>query len=213
MNTQALANFLRTKTGLTIFQFFKFACIGLLNTALNFLILNAISKAMGIDKGVGLAVIDYFSFSMAVIQSYLWNRTWTFGGEQDVRLLKDFFRLVLVGALGAIAIIFVLVGSKYSQPWYYYAGVLAIYLVIESLLWRRFGFHMSNWNHEGHSFAIFFVVTFVGLNINAWLTAFFSVHIELTQTVDLNKNIAVVLATCISLFWNFIGYKVLVFKK
>ena len=72
---------------------------------------------------------------------------------------------------------------------------------------------MSDWNHESHSFMIFFVVTFIGLNINAWLTAYFSDQVALTQTVDLNKNIAVVLATGISLFWNFTGYKVIVFKR
>jgi len=194
-------------------QFVKFVCIGLLNTALNFLILNTISKALNISAGVPLAVISYFSFSMAVIQSYLWNRTWTFGGEQNVNLLVNFWRLVKVGILGAVTIIVVITGSKYSAVWYFYGVILAIYLLIESGLWRSYGFHMSNWNHEGHSFFIFFVVTFIGLNINAWLLAFFSLHIHLTQTVDLNKNIAAVLATCISLFWNFIGYKVVVFKK
>lgn len=205
--------FLSTKTGHTLWQFLSFACIGLLNTALNFLILNAVSKALGISKGLELSLVDYFSFIMAVIQSYLWNRTWTFGGEQGVSLTRNFWRLVQVGALGAIAIVAVLVGSKFSSPWYYYAVMLAIYLWIESMLWRSFGFHMSNWNHEGHSFLIFFIVTFIGLNINAGLTGYFSLHVQLTQTVDLNKNIAVVLATALSLFWNFIGYKLLVFKK
>jgi len=198
-------------------QFLKFVCIGLLNTALNFLILNAASKALNISAGVPLAVISYFSFTMAVIQSYLWNRTWTFGGERGVSLLVNFWRLVKVGILGAITIISVIVASKYSAAWYFYGAVLVIYLLIESGLWRSYGFHMSNWNHEGHSFFIFFVVTFIGLNINAWLLAFFSVHVHLVQNVnqnvDLNKNIAAVLATGISLFWNFVGYKVLVFKK
>ena len=38
-----------------IFQFFRFACIGLMNTALNFLILNAVSKAL---KAAGWKIIS-----------------------------------------------------------------------------------------------------------------------------------------------------------
>src|SRR6185295_15234872 len=92
-------------------QFLRFACIGLMNTALNFLILNAISKALGISQGLPLGIVDLFSFTMAVIQSYLWNRTWTFGGEQNVTLRRNLTRLVSVGMLGGIAIILVLAGS------------------------------------------------------------------------------------------------------
>lgn len=194
-------------------QFLRFACIGLLNTALDFLLLNAISKALGIAQGIPLGVIDFFSFSMAVVQSYLWNRTWTFGKEQNVRLLKNLIRLILVGALGAVAIIFVLIGSKFSEPSIYYVGVLVVYLILETVLWRWFGFHMSNWDHESHSFMIFFIITFIGLVINVSLLSFISVHLHLTKIVDLDKNIAKVVATAISLFWNFAGYKLVVFKK
>ncbi|HYV33589.1 MAG TPA: GtrA family protein, partial [Candidatus Limnocylindria bacterium] len=57
-----------------VYQFLRFGCIGALNTALNFLILNGISKALGIDEGVKLSAVSAVSFSVAVVQSYLWNR-------------------------------------------------------------------------------------------------------------------------------------------
>src|SRR3989338_746924 len=95
-------------------QFVRFVCIGLLNTALHFFILNAVSKALGISAGIPLGVVDFISFSLAVIQSYFWNRTWTFGGDQKISLLVNFWRLVKVGGLGALAIILVLGGSKMS---------------------------------------------------------------------------------------------------
>jgi len=193
-------------------QFLKFACIGLLNTALNFLVLNTVSKALGISQGIPLGVVDFFSFTLALIQSYLWNRTWTFGGKQNVSLVKNFWRFVKVGVLGAVAIIIVLVVSKMSVPWIYYAVVLTAYLAVESYLWKSYGFHLSTWNHESHSFIIFAIVTFIGLLINVTLVSFISVHLHITQT-DLDKNLAVVLATGITLFWNFIGYKVVVFRK
>jgi putative flippase GtrA len=195
-----------------ILQFMRFACIGLLNTALDFLVLNTISKALGITQGIPLGVINFFSFTLAVIQSYLWNRTWTFGGE-IARLKTNFYRLVLVGSLGAVFIILAIGASKYSAPWYFYLLLLGVYLTLETVLWRRFGFHLSDWNHESHSFMIFFIVTFIGLVINVSLVSFVSVHLHLTQIPDLDKNIAKVVATAISLFWNFTGYKLIVFKK
>lgn len=202
-----------TKVSPTISQFLRFACIGLLNTGLDFLILNAISKSLGITQGWALGAVDFVSFTAALIQSYLWNRTWTFGGEQGIDWVKNLTRLVKVGCLGGMAILGVLIGSWFSAPAIYYVVFLAIYLMIESVLWRSFGFHLSDWNHERHSFVVFLVITLVGLMINVSLVSLISVHWHLTQTPDLNKNIAKVLATVVSLFWNFFGYKLVVFKK
>ncbi|HEX9503163.1 MAG TPA: GtrA family protein [Patescibacteria group bacterium] len=208
--TAQLSNFMARRP--IILQFTRFACIGLLNTALDFLVLNTISKALGITQGLPLGAINFFSFTLAVIQSYLWNRTWTFGGEV-ARLRTNFFRLIKVGSLGAFFIVFVIVGSKFLAPWYFFLILLCIYLIIETVLWRSFGFHLSDWNHESHSFLIFFIVTFIGLIINVSLVSFVSVHLHLTQNPDLDKNIAKIVATAMSLFWNFMGYKLVVFKK
>lgn len=195
-----------------VYQFLRFGCIGVLNTALNFLILNTISKYLNITQGFNLGAIDVLSFSIAIIQSYLWNRTWTFGNETGVSLFKNFIRLVLVGTLGAVAVILVLFGSHQLAPWYFYFGLLIVYLILETVMWKGFGFHLSDFNHESHSFLIFAVVTFIGLAINVSLVSVISSRLHLTGT-DLDKNIATILATLVSLFWNFTGYKILVFKK
>ncbi len=205
-----VTHFLETHS--VIYQFLRFVCIGLLNTGLSFLVVNAISKALNISQGWRLGAVTAVAFVCAVIQSYPWNRTWTFGGEMGVTLWKNLMRLLMVGALGATALIFVLFASRFSAPAVFYLIVIVIYLIVENLLWRHFGFHMSNWDHMGHSFFIFFMVTLIGLGINSSLSSVISSHLHLTFT-DLDKNIAVALATGISLFWNFVGYKVLVFKK
>jgi putative flippase GtrA len=90
---------------------------------------------------------------------------------------------------------------------------LAVFLIVEKLLWSHFGFHMSDWDHVGHSFAVFFTVTLIGLGINSTLSSVVSTHLHLTKIVDLDKNIAVAIATGASLIWNFTGYKIVVFKK
>ncbi len=195
-----------------IYQFLRFICIGLLNTGLSFLVVNTISKFFGVSQGWKLGVIVGIGFVCAVLQSYPWNRTWTFGGEQGVTLWQNLKRLCMVGLLGGLALVFVAFASGFSAPAIFYLIVLIIYLIIENLLWRHFGFHMSDWNHEGHSFFVFFVVTLIGLGINSFLSSIISTHLHLTNS-DLDKNIAVALATGVSLFWNFTGYKVMVFKK
>ena len=213
-NTLKQVVYNKLKTSTTIVQFLRFASIGFLNTGLDFLILNAISKSLGITQGWALGAVDLVSFTAALVQSYLWNRTWTFAKKEDgIGLLKNAIRLIEVGALGVAAIISVLIASKFSAPAYVYVILLAVYLLVESSLWRRYGFHMKAGQHEAHSFTVFLLVTLIGVLINVSLVSLVSVHLQLTSTVDLNKNIAKVLATAISLFWNFIGYKIFVFKK
>ncbi len=48
---QKITDFLERKP--VIYQFLRFGCIGVMNTALNFLLLNTVSKALGISR-VGL---------------------------------------------------------------------------------------------------------------------------------------------------------------
>lgn len=213
------SNFSQKITGLlernpVVYQFMRFACIGFLNTGLNFLILNALSKALNISQGWNLGKVAIVAFTAAVVQSYLWNRTWTFGSEQGVSLWNNVVRLFTVGLLGAFAVITVFVASApgIAAPYWFYIIILGVYLLLETVLWRHFGFHISDWNHEGHSFVIFFIVTLIGLGINGSLVSVVSTHLHITNS-DLDKNIAAALATGVSLFWNFVGYKVVVFKK
>ncbi len=207
---QIITGFLEKKP--VIYQFLRFVCIGLLNTGLNFLVTNSISKALGISQGWKYGMITGVGFICAVIQSYLWNRTWTFGSETGVTLRKNLGRLFWVGFLGGLSILLILVASKFFAPTIFYLILLVVYLIFESVLWKRFGFHLSSWNHESHSFLIFFMVTGVGFLINSTLSAVLSTHIHISRT-DLDKNIALALATGVTLFWNFTGYKLLVFKK
>jgi len=195
-----------------IYQFMRFACIGFLNTGLNFLILNFLSKALNIEKGLALGAVAAVAFVAAVIQSYLWNRVWTFGNEEGVSVYNNVVRLFAVGLLGVLAIIFVFVASTFSASEWFYLMILGAYILFESVLWRHFGFHIADFHHEGHSFMVFFVVTLIGLAINSSLVSIFSTYIQIPNT-DVDKNIAAALATAVSLFWNFTGYKLIVFKK
>src|SRR6185436_14055068 len=147
---QLLTHFLETHR--VIYQFLRFGCIGLLNTGLSFLVVNTISKFLNISQGIPYGAIVGAGFICAVIQSYPWNKTWTFGGESGVSLWKNVVRLFSVGALGFSALVFVLFAAAHSAPAWSYLIFLIAYLVVEEILWKRFGFHLSDWDHEGHSF-------------------------------------------------------------
>lgn len=208
---QKITHFLETH--LVIYQFLRFGCIGFLNTGLNFLVINIISKFLHISQGRSLGAVVGVGFVCAVLQSYPWNRTWTFGGETGISLWENLTRLFMIGCLGASALVFVAIASGQSAPAWVYLIFLIAFVIVEDVLWKNFGFHMSDWNHVGHSFLIFFSVTLIGLFINSSLSSVVSIYLHPTNIIDLDKNIAVALATGVAMFWNFIGYKVVVFKK
>ena len=197
-----------------ILQLLRFAAIGFLNTGLNFLILNAISKKLGIDKGFALGIVSGVSFTLATIQSYYWNKYWAFGGAEAVSVLKNFVRLILVGALGVLAVLFALIGSKVMAPAFFYGLLLIVFFIVEYVLWRIFGFQTAHSVEQKNPFVLFVVVSLIGLLINVAIVSVVSSHFILTpNNLDLNKNIATIIATCVSLVWNFIGYKLIVFKR
>jgi len=205
-----LASFLQRQP--VILQLCRFAAIGFLNTGLNFIISNLISKFLGVEQGNNLGLISGLGFIVALIQSYYWNKDWAFG-QQALNLLQNFLRLVWVGLTGVLAVALVLVGSKVSAPYYFYLGILVIFLLIQFIMWKGFGLSGSSSSDTKNPFLLFFIVSFIGFLINVGIVAKFSVAVHLTSSADLNKNVAFVVATVVSLVWNFIGYKLFVFKK
>lgn len=195
-----------------VLQLLRFAAIGLLNTALSFVLANLISKYFGVEQGNKLALSSGVGFLFATLQSYYWNKDWAFA-EQAVSLLKNFLRLVWVGLTGFFTLLFVLLGSKAGAPYYYYLIILIVFLLIQYALWKSFKLSSTVSSVQKNPFAAFFIVSLIGFAINYTIVSYFSSLVHLTTNPDLNKNIAFVAATCISLIWNFIGYKVIVFKK
>ncbi len=135
-----------------IFQIAKFAVIGGLNTFIDFAVLNILINLTSVFSGLGYSTFKGISFSLAVINSYFWNKNWTFG---------------------------------------------------------------SKTNNEGKELLKFFIISFAGLTINI-LTASFVVNVVGPQwgvSKVLWANFGGVIATLISLVWNFLGYKLIVFKR
>ena len=79
-----------------VFQFGKFFVVGLSNTFLDLGVLNFLIYLTNITHGVYFAVFKAVSFTCAVINSFLWNKYWTFQKQGSFTL---FFLVVLGSAI------------------------------------------------------------------------------------------------------------------
>lgn len=84
-------------------QFSKFFIVGIINTGIDFLILNILIRITGITGGYEIFVLNSISFSVAVVNSYFMNKRWTFQDEskieQDSVKFSEFFVISVVGLI------------------------------------------------------------------------------------------------------------------
>ncbi len=132
-------------------QVAKFAAVGGLNTLLDLGVLNVLILISGVAVGYWYPIFKGISFIVANINSYFWNKHWTFGVSNSANI-KEFSQFIGVSFIG-----------------------FAINVGIASLL-------------------VNFIGSSKGISPERW------------------ANIGALSATIISLVWNFIGYKFIVFS-
>ncbi len=80
----------------------KFAIIGGFNTVVDFGILNLLSWGTGITSGNGLIPLNIISFSVAVVNSYVLNKRWTFHDQATGDTGRKFSLFLLVSLIGVV---------------------------------------------------------------------------------------------------------------
>lgn len=149
-------------------QFGRFVVVGLVNTGIDFIILNLLSNLTGVGiHDPKIVYLNVISFSIATTNSYFLNKHWAFEDASKGQS-KQFSIFLLVSVLGAALNTAVL---KFSVTLFPSAFASLSHLITLIL-------PLSVWN-----------------------------------SIDLTLNLAKVFATGVSLVWNFVGYKLFVFKK
>lgn len=79
---------------ITSMQVLRFATVGILNTAVDFAVLNFLMFLTDIASGIYLGFFKGLSFAVAATHSYFWNKYWTFrsnsrsGNAEYVRFMS-----------------------------------------------------------------------------------------------------------------------------
>ena len=98
-------------------RFLKFSAVGAVNFLIDFSVLNLLSFATGINKGIFAAFFSAVSFSVANLNSYFWNKKWTFKKDSKNSNYKTFFAVSVLGIAVNIFIIYVFT-AFISQPYF-----------------------------------------------------------------------------------------------
>lgn len=139
---------------LLLFQAGKFVIVGVINTAIDFAVLNLLMFATDIAQGAWYAAFKGISFLAAVTNSYFMNRFWTFKGEGQQNKGKEFAQFFVVSCIG-----FAINVGIASLVVNIIAGQMAS-LGISAKIWANIGalaatFCSMVWNFIGYKFIVF----------------------------------------------------------
>ncbi len=142
-----------------VFQGAKFALTGALNTFVDLGVLNLLILIFGIASGFGYSAFKAISFGVALINSYFWNKFWTFTPLDSKHLTgfkkkkvsdsqhkKEFFQFFLVSIVGfainvgTASFIVCAISPQFGLSPEIWANVGAIAAAFTGLTWNFFGY-------------------------------------------------------------------------
>jgi putative flippase GtrA len=77
-------------------RFLKFALVGLSGSVVDFGVFNLLSSLLGVNSTLSQAV----SFTLAVLNNFIWNRLWTYPETRKSSLLKPLIQFGVVNVIG-----------------------------------------------------------------------------------------------------------------
>jgi len=135
-------------------QLGRFAVVGVLNTVLDFAILNTLITITGVTEGSTASLFKGIAFLVAVINSYYWNKYWTFEFREKVN--KEFLQFFLVSAIGfglnvgAFSLIVNTVGPVGSVAPEAWVNVGALAGTLTGLVWNFIGYKFIVFRKKGN---------------------------------------------------------------
>ncbi len=132
-------------------QLGRFTIVGVLNTIVDFAVFNLLINYAQIAEGTLANVFKGMSFMVAVVNSYYWNKYWTF--ETKGKTKREFLEFLVVSLIG-------------------FSLNVGVFHVVVNMIGPSGGIRLETW-----------------------------------------ANLGALLGTLIGLVWNFMGYKLIVFRK
>lgn len=109
----------------TIRQLFRFGVVGVLNTLINLLVLYILTEFFG----VYYLVSAIFAFIVAVTNSFILNKIWTFEEKIKHKVYSRYFKFIIISLIALIfnlALLYLLV--EYFKIWYMLAQLIGVVL-------------------------------------------------------------------------------------
>jgi putative flippase GtrA len=87
----------------SLFEFTKFSLVGVLNSGVDFGILNSLILVTGMASGGAFVGFKSISVTLGVINSYVWNKFWTFDASKSADSRREFAAFLVV-TVAAVAV-------------------------------------------------------------------------------------------------------------
>ena len=132
-------------------QFYKFVLVGMLNTLLDLSVLNGLIVFTGIAVGLEFSIFKGISFTIAVVNSYFWNKFWTFSssgssfGKANAGEMGKFLAVSLVGLgvnVGVASFFVNVLGPQAGLSPQIWASAAALAAVVFSVVWNFIGYKL-----------------------------------------------------------------------
>jgi len=136
-----LASFIGKKL-LIIYQAAKWVLVGALNTFIDLGVLNGLIWISGIATGLLYSVFKGGSFLLATLNSYFWNKHWTFAKRETVFSSREFSKFLLVTTIGLFinvgiaSFVVNIIGPQYGIGEKMWANVGAFIAVLIAWVWN-----------------------------------------------------------------------------
>lgn len=133
------------------FQLSKFGLIGIANTVIDLGIYNLFIFMSDVSSGYLIAVFKSFSVLAAIVNSYVWNKFWSFEKKEIDNFGEEFTQFLLVSLVGLLlnvgitAFVVNLIGAPMGiteKTWANVGGLTASIVVL-------------TWNFIGYKFFVF----------------------------------------------------------
>ncbi|MEK7494571.1 MAG: GtrA family protein [Patescibacteria group bacterium] len=133
------------------FQLSKFGLIGVANTVVDLGIYNLFIFMTDVSTGYMIAVFKSFAVMAAIMNSYVWNKFWSFEKKETTKVGEEFSQFLLVSLIGLLlnvgitSFVVNVIGAPAGfsdKAWANIGGLSASILVL-------------TWNFVGYKFLVF----------------------------------------------------------